>query len=188
MKTKSQQILRQIPNSLSLLRIVCTLGLIFVEPMRLPFFILYSICGLTDVLDGFIARRFHCTSELGAVLDSVADLCFYAMMILRLFPILWEIMDRWIWLFGLSAVAVRLIAYSVAAWKYKRFSSIHTYMNKATGLTVFAVPYFTAWIGANLICTLACAVGFLASSEELVLHLTSHRYSENRKSIFMKAE
>lgn len=186
MESKRKRVLHQIPNMLSALRIVCTLGLIFVKPMKAAFFTLYSICGLTDVLDGFIARRLHCTSDLGAVLDSVADLSFYGMMFYRIFPIMWEVMARWIWFVGLSGVAIRLVAYGIAAGKYHRFASVHTYMNKVTGFAVFLIPYFIALVGADGICLTAASIGCLASAEEVMLHLTGKHYDENRKTIFMK--
>ena len=96
MERKREKVLRQIPNALSALRLVCTFGLLFAAPMKTAFFILYSVCGVSDVLDGFLARKMRCTSELGAVLDSIADLSFYTMMILRLFPILWKRLDVWV--------------------------------------------------------------------------------------------
>lgn len=186
MESRNRKMLRQIPNVLSLLRILCTLGLIFVQPLKYGFFILYSLCGLTDVLDGFLARRMNCCSSLGAMLDSIADLSFYSMMILKLFPVLWELLNGWVWLLGVAVVLIRLMAYGVAAWKYRRFASVHTYLNKATGLTVFAIPYFLIIWDANIICILACIVGGLASLEEAVLHLEAKEYGEKRKSIFMK--
>lgn len=186
MDIKRKQLLHQIPNALSALRILCTLGLIFVEPMKQGFFLLYTVCGLTDVLDGFLARRMRCTSDLGAVLDSIADLSFYAMMILRLFPILWRLLDTWVWILGIGTVLIRVTAYGIAAWKYHRFAALHTYMNKVTGFAVFVIPYLIVPLGANTICTVACVIGALGSLEECILHLTAKKYDESRKSILMK--
>ena len=47
-----------------------------------------TISGLTDALDGWLARKLRCESAFGAKLDSVADLLFYAVMIFRILPIL----------------------------------------------------------------------------------------------------
>ena len=59
-----------------------TLGRIFLVPivvwaitsgeMRVAFF-LFLAAGISDAVDGFLAKRFHMTSELGAYLDPLAD-------------------------------------------------------------------------------------------------------------------
>ncbi len=40
--------------------------------MRIAFF-LFLAAGISDAVDGFLAKRFHMTSELGAYLDPLAD-------------------------------------------------------------------------------------------------------------------
>ena len=85
------------PNICTMLRIVGTVGLLLIRPLTLPFYILYTFCGITDVLDGTIARATNSTSEFGARLDSIADLIFYAVMIVKFFPILLEVLPVWMW-------------------------------------------------------------------------------------------
>ena len=55
------------PNICTMLRIVGTVGLLLIRPLTLPFYLLYTFCGITDVLDGTIARATNSTSEFGAV-------------------------------------------------------------------------------------------------------------------------
>ena len=83
------------PNICTMLRIVGTVGLLLIRPLTLPFYLLYTFCGITDVLDGTIARATNSTSEFGARLDSIADLIFYAVMIVKFFPILLEVLPVW---------------------------------------------------------------------------------------------
>ena len=85
------------PNICTMLRIVGTVGLLLIRPLTLPFYILYTFCGITDVLDGTIARATNSTREFGARLDSIADLIFYAVMIVKFFPILLEVLPVWMW-------------------------------------------------------------------------------------------
>ena len=73
--------IKNIPNFITMLRILGTICLFFVEPFTVAFFVIYSLAGITDVLDGFVARRLKATSEFGAKLDSASDLVFYAAMI-----------------------------------------------------------------------------------------------------------
>ena len=66
--------MKQIPNILSASRIALCLPLLLVDAMTLPFWVLYVIAGTTDMLDGFLARRWGVESKFGARLDSLAEL------------------------------------------------------------------------------------------------------------------
>ena len=68
--------MKHIPNILSASRISLCLPLLLADAMTLPFWVLYLIAGLTDMLDGFLARRWRVESKLGAKLDSLADFVF----------------------------------------------------------------------------------------------------------------
>ncbi|MBE6556785.1 MAG: CDP-alcohol phosphatidyltransferase family protein [Ruminococcaceae bacterium] len=179
--------LKHVPNCITSLRIVGTACMLFTEPFSALFYIFYTFSGLTDVLDGFLARHFHLTSELGAKLDSVADLLFYAVMLFKILPRLLVILPRPIWTAVTAIILGRIISYTVAAIKYHRFASMHTYMNKLTGLGLFCVPYFLKLPAVNVACCIvACVIAGLATAEELLIHLTAKEYSAHRKSIFIK--
>jgi len=63
-----------IPNALSVLRIMMIPAIIYYIHNQYQLAFLYLLLsGTTDVLDGLIARKFHMTSDLGIVLDPVAD-------------------------------------------------------------------------------------------------------------------
>ena len=67
-----------IPNWLSVLRLVLIPVFVAVffsaQPhARLAAALILVVSGITDVLDGIIARRFHMTSDLGKILDPFAD-------------------------------------------------------------------------------------------------------------------
>ena len=44
------------------------------------FWIIYALCGLSDIADGWLARKLKYVTKTGALLDSVADICFVACM------------------------------------------------------------------------------------------------------------
>lgn len=73
------------------------------------FFCFYTFAGITDVLDGFIARRTNTESDKGARLDSIADLMFYTVMIIRLFPVLYKVLPK---KYGLLPAEQCLYAYA----------------------------------------------------------------------------
>ncbi len=165
-----KKFIRILPNVLTCLRIAGALALLFIQPFSPAFFIVYSCCGLTDVLDGLIARLAKCTSELGSKLDSIADLTFYAAMLLRIFPELLRSLNLGLWCWLGAIILLRIVAYIISACKHHKFASLHTYWNKATGILVFLVPYmiktnFFLWYAA-----FSCAVATLAVADELRIH------------------
>ena len=170
---------------LTLLRMVGTALLAALKPLSGGFFFLYALTGVTDVLDGWIARKTNTESDFGARLDSAADLLFYAVMLLRVFPALWQALPGSIWYAVAFIVLVRLAAYLTAAVKYRRFASLHTYLNKFTGFAVFLIPFWLLTDYAPVFCWSASAVAMVSSLEELVLHLQSRVYNPNTKSFFI---
>ena len=66
--------IRPVPNALTFLRLALALALPFTpRPFWLPAIL---AAAATDFLDGWVARRFHATTELGRLLDGVADKAF----------------------------------------------------------------------------------------------------------------
>lgn len=173
-------------NAVSSIRIVATVFLLFLKPLSVLFFAVLTFAGLTDVLDGFIARKTNTQSDLGAKLDSIADLMFYCVMVIKILPALIEKLPKSIWFAVAAVLFIRLLSYLVAAVKFKRFSSMHTYLNKVTGFAVFTVPYFLPSVVAVYYCFFVCFIGGVSSTEELLIHIFSKEYNENKKSIFLK--
>jgi len=79
-------LLAQIPNLLTLLRIAACPGLVLLlSGHRYDLALLvFLAAGITDGLDGYIAKRYNCVSSLGAILDPIADklliACAYIML------------------------------------------------------------------------------------------------------------
>lgn len=78
-------------NILTLIRIglipvIAGLMLVFptLEWARMLAFILYSICGITDYLDGWLARKYDMQSNLGKMLDPIADKLLIAVILMIL--------------------------------------------------------------------------------------------------------
>lgn len=70
---------RLIPNIISGIRILLSLTLLFFHS-GLGFWIVYFICGISDMLDGYLARKFQVTNKQGEVLDTIADMTFLAIV------------------------------------------------------------------------------------------------------------
>jgi CDP-diacylglycerol--glycerol-3-phosphate 3-phosphatidyltransferase len=145
------------------------------------FLILYLLSGLSDVLDGYIARRTHTESNFGARLDSVADLLLTAVILSACFTWLGE--DLLTFLPWLCLIAgVRVVNLLIAACKYHAFAIIHTWGNKLTGLLLFVAPLFI-WLEALALLWPICLIAAVAAVEETLIHLTSPRLNLNRHSL-----
>lgn len=175
---------KNIPNFITSLRILGTLFIIFLDPLKVPFFIAYTATGATDVLDGLIARVTNSTSSFGARLDSVADLLFYSVSLVKLLPELWRILPRFIWIIVGVILLLRIVSYIISAVRFHRFASHHTILNKITGVSVFAIPYFLLTSFPTAYCFAVCAIGFLSTVEDLYIHIFSRNYDENIKTAF----
>lgn len=168
---------KNIPNYITVMRMVGTIALLFTKPLSVSFYTVYALTGVTDVLDGFIARKFKITSEIGAKLDSMADLIFYAVMFIMIMPYLWKILPHLIW-YGVAIVLLlRLSAYITAAIRFKRFAATHSLLNKITGAFVFIIPFIILLPFFVPVCWVICIVSGVASLSELIKYLTFKKVS-----------
>ena len=128
-----------LPNIITLLRIVGSLGLLLCDVSGVAFRFVYALCGISDIADGWLARRLKCVTKTGALLDSVADICFAACLCPLLLPIL--DLPQWLWLWAGVIVIIKVVNQISALVKYGRCTFPHTLANKATGFLLFiAVP------------------------------------------------
>ena len=129
----------QLPNIITLLRIVGALGLLLCDVTGMAFWIIYAFCGISDMADGWLARKLKCCTKTGALLDSLADLAFVACCCWQIIPVL--NFPTWLWIWGGVIVVIKLINQLCALVMYKKCVFPHTFANKATGLLLFiAVP------------------------------------------------
>jgi phosphatidylglycerophosphate synthase len=73
--------MRRVPNAISIIRMALSLTLFFLVENPLAFSLVYGICGLSDLMDGILARKLKAASPLGAKLDSLADLIFVTVVV-----------------------------------------------------------------------------------------------------------
>ena len=131
--------MKHIPNIISALRIIGAFCLLFCKSASAAFWVIYGLCGVSDMVDGYLARRLHAESKAGAVLDSVADICFVACCAIKLIPVLH--IPTWLWIWAGVIVLIKLVNQISALAVHKLFCFPHTLANKLTGLLLFiAVP------------------------------------------------
>jgi cardiolipin synthase (CMP-forming) len=67
--------MRQLPNAISMSRLLLAAGFVVADSVAIRVGLL-GIAGITDVLDGWIARRARLQTRAGALIDPIADRVF----------------------------------------------------------------------------------------------------------------
>ncbi len=176
-------IVRHAANAITLARIVLCICAFFFLRAKAAFLALYLTAALTDALDGYVARRLNTQSNLGARLDSIADIVLFAL----------ALTGWWVWakdalVQALPAVGavlvVRLGSVAVGAVRFRTATFLHTLLNKAAGLAVIAaLPLYGLLQGkwVILLTLLSCIIS--AAEELLILLLSKNRPDSDIKSI-----
>ena len=82
-------------NIITALRVPCSIAMAAVPVFSVWFYVLYLLCGFSDMIDGTIARRTNSAGEFGGKLDTAADLIFTAIAMLKLLPMFR--LPGWLW-------------------------------------------------------------------------------------------
>ena len=135
--------MRNLPNVISALRVASAFGLLFCPVTGWAFWALYALCGISDMVDGWLARKLHAETPAGAVLDSLADIVFVICCAFKLLP-MWEIPD-WLWIWAGIIVVIKIVNQISALAVFKRFRFPHTVANKLTGFLLFLTVPTIFW-------------------------------------------
>lgn len=151
-------------NVITCIRIICSFALLFCLPLSAHFYALYIIAGVSDMVDGTVARKTGSVSEFGSKLDTVADFILFVICIIKLFPVL----DIKLWMFvwiGIIAIvkAINIISGIIV---HKKFVTVHSVMNKVVGILLFILPLTVKIIELRYSATVVCAVATFAAIHE----------------------
>lgn len=173
---------KKVPNLVSIIRIILSVILLFTKPLSALFFLLYLAGGISDILDGYIARKYKLTSEFGALLDSIGDFIFILVLLFLLYPYVRVSQPLTIWIVVICII--RFSSILVAFFRFHTIAFLHTYLNKATGLLLFCFPIFFVFFGMELTGIILCSVATLSAVEELAIHIKAKELNRNIISIF----
>ena len=145
-------------NSITGIRILCSIALLLCPVFSVAFYSLYIAAGLTDIADGWVARKTNTVSVFGSKLDTIADFLFVVVCLFKLIPVLniptW--LYVWIGIIALIKVINIVSGYVVQ----KQFVAIHSLMNKVTGMLLFITPLTISFIDLKYS---AAVVGIIAT-------------------------
>ncbi|HWP51676.1 MAG TPA: CDP-alcohol phosphatidyltransferase family protein, partial [Clostridia bacterium] len=158
-------------------------ALLFLQPLSARFLWVYTLCGLSDALDGYVARKTGNTSKAGAMLDSAADIAFIAVVLLVFIPFFSFAARIVYWIAGIAFI--RLSSLVVGYIRYRTFAGLHTYANKAAGLLLFLFPFLYQICGIKDALYLMLMTASVSAVEEIAIQLTSSSLNRDVKSIFI---
>ena len=139
--------------------------------MTLPFYIFYTLIAISDVADGFIARKYHLESELGAKLDSIADLLFWAVVLIKIIPQIFDDFKKLEYAMMIIIFSLRVLCYIFAFAKFHSFPSLHTFLNKLTGVALFVAMYLFKFFASRPIIVCVFIIAVVAVIHEFYLHI-----------------
>ena len=154
--------MKHLPNILSSLRIIGAVALLLCDVAGTTFVTLYALCGISDIADGWLARKMKCVTSTGALLDSLADICFVACCAWNLLPILE--LPQWLWLWAGVIVTIKVVNQISALVMYGRCCFPHTLANKWAGFLLFIAVPMTFWSVVPI--TIVAAVATFAAVQE----------------------
>ena len=151
-------------NAVTFFRMAAGIVLLFCPVFSPAFYVFYIAAGLSDMLDGFAARRTNTVSELGARLDTMADLLFVVMCLIKLLPILripaW--LAGWIGIIALIKAVNIISGFAVQ----KKLVAVHSVMNKAAGALLFLLPLTHPAVPLKYSAIVVCAAATFAAVQE----------------------
>ena len=151
-------------NILTISRIILALLLLRFPALSVPFTVVYVIAGLTDVVDGFIARKTGSDSETGAKLDTAADFVFVVVCLIILLPVIELPIHLLIWTVIIALIKIINIISGLIV--QKKFVAVHTILNKVTGAMLFVLPLTVSFVDLRYSGSIVCAVATLAAIQE----------------------
>jgi CDP-diacylglycerol--glycerol-3-phosphate 3-phosphatidyltransferase len=186
MKTNPNPTNFTLPNFLSAYRLASfpwLLWLIYTENEGLFAWIL-CINLITDILDGWIARKFKLQTDLGARLDSLADYGTYIAAVSGIYTFKYEELGSLGWMLWVF-IGLILLYNLVSFVKFQKFPSLHMYSTRIGGyiqgiffFILFADDYY---MGLYLI---AMIWGFLSAIEEIIVLLVLPQLISNAKGLY----
>ena len=166
---------KYIANIITGSRIIFSLPLVFIPLSSAWFYVFYLFCGLTDMIDGAIARKTGAVSKFGASLDTVADFVFMFACSIKILPLMH--IPVWLWGWIIIVALIKIFNIALVFIHTKKLISIHSVLNKTTGFALLLLPLSLTFVettyGVATVCVLATIavmqeVYFIAKGQEVL--------------------
>ena len=151
-------------NIITCSRILCSIALLFCTALSPTFYVLYIAAGLTDMIDGTVARKTNSVSEFGTKLDTVADFILVVVCLIKLIPIM--VIPGWLYLWIAIIALIKVINVVSGYMVQKKFVAVHSVMNKVTGALLFILPLTLSTIDLEYSAIVVSTVATFAAIQE----------------------
>jgi len=174
-------------NAITFYRLLAAAVLVFLifTGRQQVFAVFLMISLFTDLVDGFLARRFKVTSIFGSRLDSIADDLTFVAAIIAVFVFKFSFITG-----HLPVVTILLGLYLlqtiIALVKYRKISSFHTYLAKTAAILqgLFLIFLFLLSEPLLLLFYSAAIITILDLAEEIILVFMLPRWKADVKGIY----
>lgn len=151
-------------NIITGIRIVCSIALLFCPVFSPAFYTLYIVAGLSDMIDGAVARKTGTVSDFGSKLDTAGDFFLVAVCLIKILPVIHITIWLMIWIIVVAVIKViNLVSGYVMR---KEIVVLHTAMNKLTGGLLFVLPLTLSFIDLKYSGAFVSAVATFAAIQE----------------------
>ena len=155
---------KHLANALTGCRIFGSVLLLFFPVFSRGFYITYLFCGFSDMIDGTVARKTNSVTKFGSRMDTLADFVFVVASVCKLLPIIH--LPGWLWAW---CGTIAVIKVGNVVWRYaakRQFLSLHTIMNKTTGLLLFLIPLTISFVELECAAIVVCTSATFSAIQE----------------------
>lgn len=151
-------------NIITCFRMIMSIMMLFFPAFSFSFFIVYLFCGMTDMIDGAVARKTNSVTVFGSKLDTIADFTFGFVAFVKILPAI--DMPLWVLQWG-CIIALMKVMNVVSGFIYKkRFMVEHTIMNKMTGALLFLFPFTLNFLETRYTIFVICIIATISAVQE----------------------
>ena len=151
-------------NAITIFRMAASIVLLFCPVFSPAFYVFYIVAGVSDMLDGFVARKTDTVSRFGARLDTIADQVFVIVCLIKLLPVIRISISLYVWIGVIALIKVVNIISGFAV--QEMFMAVHSAMNKATGVLLFLLPLTIYIVPLKYSAIVACTAATFAAIQE----------------------
>ena len=155
---------KHIANLITSCRILCSIGILCFPAFSQKFYIMYFLCGFSDMIDGTIARKTNAVSGFGSKLDTIADFVFVVVCLIKLLPLVHISVWLWIWIAVIAVIKATNLVWGFVC--RKKLVDYHSVFNKATGLLLFLLPFTLQSVEPTYSFAVVCIIATIAAFQE----------------------
>ena len=156
---------KYIANIITGSRVAFSLPLLFIPLSSAWFYIFYLLCGLTDMIDGAIARKMGAVSKFGAKLDTVADFVYMFVCSIKILPLIH--IPVWLWVWIIVVALIKIFNIALVFIHKKKLISIHSVLNKIMGFALFFFPLSLTFVEPIYSVATICLLATIAAMQEV---------------------